>query len=335
MHPVTIRYADDVEKVVQVFTGETLLAATRREGIALAHQCMSGSCGTCVCRLEEGQLEMTAGAATCLLPSEHADGLRLACVASVKAPSVIALDYPSTLSGPHRVHAFINRIEWLAPSVAELELELADGDWMAFEAGQFVRCKVPGTEAWRSYSMSSTEAELPILRLLIRCLENGIMSDYLRERAQVEDVVELEGAFGSFRWHVDLRRPHIMIAGGTGVAPMVSMLDTLRARSGNKPTVLLSFGCNDVESLFFDEQLALRSAWMPKLEVRVSLERADGSDYRQGNPVMAVTSADIRPDTVAYLCGPPPMIEAASNHLLGLGLAPENIHAEQFRPSNY
>jgi benzoate/toluate 1,2-dioxygenase reductase subunit len=251
----------------------------------------------------------------------------------VKQDSEVTLDYPSTRGGPVHVNAFINRIRWPASSVAELELELAEGDWLEFEPGQFVRVKVPGNDSWRSYSMSSTVDELPVLRLVIRCLENGVMSDYLRDRAGTDDVLELEGPFGSFRWKPDLKRPHILIAGGTGIAPMLSILDSMRVRSGKKPPTLLSFGCNDTDTLFYIEELALRDHWMPTLEVRVSVERGASGGHRSGNPVQAVVYTDVRENTVAYLCGPPPMVAAASTHLLALGVNPENIHAEQFKAS--
>jgi benzoate/toluate 1,2-dioxygenase reductase subunit len=332
-HRVAIRFSDGVVSEIPVWSDETLVQAAIREKVPYAYQCLSGSCCSCQCHLLSGEMEMDSGVATSLLPGEHAAGLRLACVSRVSRNAEVTVDYPSTRGGPVRVNAFINRISWPASSVAELELELAEGDWLEFEPGQFVRLKVPGSDAWRSYSMSSTVDELPVLRLVIRCLESGVMSDYLRDRASVDDVLELEGPFGSFCWDPDLKRPHILIAGGTGIAPILSILDSMRGRSGTKPPTLLSFGCNDLNTLFYVEELGLRGHWMPRLELRVSVERGDPAGHRSGNPVQAVVDTDVRENTVAYLCGPPPMVAAASTHLLELGVSPENIHAEQFKPS--
>ena len=332
-HRVTIRYSDGVVREIPVWSNETLVQAAIREKLPYAYQCLSGSCCSCQCHLIAGEMEMDSGIATSLLPGEHAAGLRLGCVSRVSRDAEVTLDYPSTRGGPVRINAFINSISWPASSVAELELELAEGDWLEFEPGQFVRLRVPGSDAWRSYSMSSTVDELPLLRLVIRCLENGVMSDYLRERAGVDDVLELEGPFGSFRWDSDLKRPHILIAGGTGIAPILSILDSMRERSGTKPPTVLSFGCNDLDTLFYVEELGLRVHWMPSLELRVSIDRGDSAGHRAGNPVQAISETDVRENTVAYLCGPPPMVAAASAHLLELGVSPENIHAEQFKPS--
>ena len=123
-----------------------------------------------------------------------------------------------------------------------------------------------------------------------------------------------------------------MVAGGTGLAPMMSMLDHIRAQSGIKPPILLSFGCKDAGSLFHRDELDLRALWMPTLDLRVSVDDGPDDDptLRIGNPVTAVRPEDIDNETVAYLCGPPTMIEAAHSHLINLGVRADRIYAEQF-----
>ena len=113
------------------------------------------------------------------------------------------------------------------------------------------------------------------------------------------------------------------------------MLDTVRTQPGRKPPLLLSFGCANAEALFHRDELALRQHWMPHLEVRLSIDRGEAqAGLRIGNPVTAITAVDIKDTaTVAYLCGPPGLIAAGHKHLLALGVAAQNIHAEQFVPS--
>ena len=169
------------------------------------------------------------------------------------------------------------------------------------------------------------------MEFLVRVLDQGAMSDYLRDRAKVDDELEIEGPFGSFFWREDLKSPHVFIAGGTGLAPMMSMLDVIRQKSGTKPGLLLSFGCQDESSLFHGDELELRELWMPTLRTRISLDRGERTNMmRVGNPVAAIGPDDVCTDTVAYLCGPPRMIQAAHEHLESLGVKPENIYAEQF-----
>jgi benzoate/toluate 1,2-dioxygenase reductase subunit len=330
-HSVVCRFADGVEQTVQVPPEATVLAVALSAEIPVLHQCQSGSCGSCVGRLVAGDVRMRSDTASSLLKSEQAEGLRLMCVSQVCADSVVQFAYPSTLSGPALVNTFVNAIDWLAPDVARLRLELAEGDWIDFSPGQFVRLRVPGSEQWRTYSMASTPDDLPKVDFLVRCLPEGVMSDYLRNEAAIDDVMKLEGAFGSFFLRDDMAPPHIMIAGGTGLAPVLSMLDVIRQRSGKKPNVILSFGCLDESTLFATEDLELRDFWMRELDLRISIDRGDASGpYRVGNPVEAISIDDVSADTVAYLCGPPGMISAAFEHLRALGVQPANIHAERF-----
>ncbi len=116
---------------------------------------------------------------------------------------------------------------------------------------------------------------------------------------------------------------------------MISMIDRIRATPGRKPRILLSFGCQTAQGLFNLDALELRRHWLPSLDLRVSVERGEAPDGTlSGNPVAAITADDaLDPLSVAYLCGPPGMIDAARSHLEGLGIDPANIHSEQFTAS--
>ena len=332
-HKVQFRFTDSVEHTVSVEAGERVLDAALKQGVPVLHQCRSGSCGSCVGRLIEGDAQMCSTVAASLLKSEQKEGFRLTCICDVHSDSVFEFDYASSAGEvqPEKVSVFIDAIDWVAQDVVRLKLELAEGDWMDFQPGQFVQIRVPGTQECRRYSMASSPQELPRMELLVRVLDQGVMSDYLRDRAKIDDELEIEGPFGSFFWREDLKSPHVFIAGGTGLAPMMSMLDVIRQKSGIKPGLLLSFGCQAESSLFHGEELELRELWMPTLENRISLDRGDQETMiRIGNPVEAVGPGDVCTDTVAYLCGPPRMIQAAHQHLESLGVKPENIYAEQF-----
>jgi benzoate/toluate 1,2-dioxygenase reductase subunit len=330
---VALRFLDGVEHTVVVRAGETILDAAIARELPVLYQCRSGSCGTCIGRLGAGAAQMRKDIASSLLESEKKAGFRLTCCTRPSSDCVIEFDYDSRAGQgrPVQAHAFIDAIDWLAADVARLRLELAEGDWLDFKPGQFVQIKVPGTARARRYSMASTPDGLPKLDFLIRVLADGVMSEYLRERAQVEDVLEIEGPYGSFFMRERLKARHVLIAGGTGLAPILSMLDAIRARSSKKPPILLSFGCSDETTLFYSEELELRALWMPTLELRISVDRGEPRDgLRTGNPVEVVDANDVDAETIAYLCGPPAMIDAAHERLEALGMKAENIHAEQF-----
>ncbi len=333
-----LRFADGVERVVAVRQGELVLDAALAADVPVLNQCRSGSCTSCLARLIEGEAVMRAATASSLTKSEREEGLRLLCLTEAQTDCRFAIDYDSTAgtNRPVKVQAFVDAIERVASDVVRLRLELAEGHWLDFRPGQFIQFRVPGSDEVRSYSMASAPDELPSLELLVRLLPNGVMSDWLRSTAAVDDVVELEGPFGNFFLREKVRAPHVMIAGGTGLAPMMAMIDSLRKRAGRKPSVLLSFGCTHADGLFHLDALDLRRLWLPSLDLRISVEQGEaGEGMLSGNPVAAVTAADATgPDTVAYLCGPPGMIHAARAHLEGLGLRSENIFAEQFVASS-
>jgi benzoate/toluate 1,2-dioxygenase reductase component len=331
---VTFVFADGIAREEVLPPDVSVLEGAIAQNVPILYQCKSGSCGTCVAQLVEGEAPARGDRATSLLPGEQARGRRLLCSTSIRSACTFALDYPSDTGTvqARKVHAFIDKVESLAADVVRLELELAEGCWLDFKPGQFIQVTVPGTGKVRRYSMASPPGDLPRLALLIRLLPNGLMSTYVSERAAVDDVLEIEGPFGSFLLREKVRAPHIMIAGGTGLAPIMSMLDVLRTAPGSKPRVILSFGCATREGLFFCDEIERRQFWLPSLQARISIDRGEPSaTVRVGNPVQAITADDVgNSDTVAYLCGPPAMIAAAHEHLCRLGVVPQNIFTEQF-----
>jgi benzoate/toluate 1,2-dioxygenase reductase subunit len=336
MSAVRLRFRDGIERMIDAAPGESVLAAALRAGIPLVHQCESGSCGTCMARLVEGQSQTLPGRALALLAGEIRDGWRLTCSVAAAGDCAFDFDYPSTLlDGPQPtvLGATVVAIDWVAATVARLEIEVA-GDF-TFESGQYVRIRVPGTDAWRSYSMATTAKELPKMQFLIRHLDGGAMSGWLKDGCVPGAAVEIEGPLGSFGLAAT-RGPQLMVAGGTGLAPMLAMLDSLRARPGPKPPVLLCFGCTAEDDLFYLDELELRRFWMPALKTRIALMQkpAGAFDGRIGTAVSLIEDGDLaRADLTAYLCGPPAMIEAARARLLGAGVPTASIHAEHFRPT--
>ena len=334
---VTLKFRDGQETSVAVQPGESVLDAALAAGAPVLHQCRSGSCSSCTAHRVEGQAGLRAGASSTLLKSEFDAGERLLCVTEPETDCTFSLNYESAVGSTQAVkaHAFVDSIEKIAPNAVRVSLELAEGSWLDFRPGQFIQVRVPGTDVTRSYSPSSTAADLPKIELLVRLLEDGVMSSWLENRAQPDDVIEIEGPFGNFYLREKVPAPHIMVAGGTGLAPIMSMIDTIRRKSGRKPSVLLSFGCATPEQLFCLDDIDLRKHWLPQLDARISVDHNPTGDFLRGNPVDALSADDVtHPDTVAYLCGPPRMIEAATLRLTELGLRPENIYAEQFSPSN-
>ncbi|RJG13618.1 methane monooxygenase [Pseudomonas cavernicola] len=338
IHQVTLNFADGVSRSFSVAAKNSILDAALAAEVPLLYQCQSGSCSSCIAHLSEGDAVTRPGASSTLLASEYAAGQRLLCLCQAQSDCTFELDYGSEVgsSAAREAHAFVDSIERIASNVMRLTLELAEGDWLEFRPGQFMQIEVPGYGAVRSYSPSSTAVVLPKLEFLVRLLPGGAMSGYLEEKANSEDVLTLSGPYGAFFLREEKRRaPHIFVAGGTGLAPILSMIDALHQGSGRKPPMLLSFGCAIPDALFCLDDIELRQQWLPTLEARICVDREPGPGLHHGSPVSALRAEDVTsPETVAYLCGPQPMIDAATARLIELGVDPANIFAEQFVASN-
>lgn len=336
-HAVELRFTDGETRTVTVEPGQTVLAAAKAAGHNLVSQCEVGTCSTCVGQLCSGSLEMPGDRPVVLSQREIDAGQRLLCQAHALSDAVVDLEYPVTLLDANPAREFttrIARVTWLADSVVELKLKVPKGMKFGFTAGQYCRLQVPGTDEWRSYSMANGEHEKNMLTFIVRVLPTGVMSDFLRTNPRVGTDLVVDGPRGGFVLE-PVARPHVLIAGGTGLAPMLSMLDRLRTVQPAPPEVLLIFGCARAGDLFHEDELEARSSWMPTLVVRKSLDdNADRSDILLGNPVSVLEDSDIKEDSIAYLCGPPGMIRAAEERLTSLGIPLHDIRSEQFLDSS-
>ncbi|MBH3426433.1 ring-hydroxylating dioxygenase ferredoxin reductase family protein [Pseudomonas alkylphenolica] len=338
LHQITLNFADGVTHQFSVAAGSNILDAAIAAEMPVLYQCRSGGCSSCICTLAQGEAVTQAGASASLLGSEFDAGQRLLCVSQANSDCTFDMAYGSEVgsTAAREVHAFIDSVERIGSNVMKLTVELAEGEWLEFRPGQFMQIVVPGLGVLRSYSPSSTQVNLPKMEFLIRLLPGGAMSTFLENEAGTDHVLTLSGPYGAFFLRDEHKRvPHIFVAGGTGLAPILSMIDTLRQSSGRKPPMLLSFGCAVPEALFSQEDIELRQQWLPSLEARICVDREATEGLHQGSPVSALREGDVsNPDTVAYLCGPQPMIDAATQRLIELGVKAQNIFAEQFVASH-
>jgi benzoate/toluate 1,2-dioxygenase reductase subunit len=209
-----------------------------------------------------------------------------------------------------------------------LTLKLDRPDDFVFRSGQYLRLAAPGVGEARAYSIASTQAELPLIELMVRLIPDGKTSQWLQHIAKAGDRVKLQAPLGSFGLDERADR-HVFVAGGTGLAPVLSMIRSLRGRTQHS---LLCFGCTRREEMFYVDELSALAAEMPELEVRLAvMEGADGN-LRTGTAVSLLQQHDFAANTACYLCGPPPMVNAARNTLMGFGVAPKAIRAERFQP---
>jgi NAD(P)H-flavin reductase len=321
---------------IEVDSGETILEAARRQGVFLLSDCTLGVCGTCKALRTEGQSEMDIDPQA-LTILEARRGYVLTCQSHPRSDLSLQFSYESARtrrSEQRTVQATLVECTFVAESVVRLRLRTTGGEALEFRPGQYVNVTVPGTSERRSFSFANVPGTGSDLEFFVRILADGVMSNYLRDRARPGDCLEIAGPFGEFYLR-EPRRPILMVAGGTGLAPMLSMLGHLADSGGDSPPIHLLYGANRRSELFGIERLEeyRRALGHFRYEVAVAFPEADWTGSR--GFVTDLLREDLLPPAGldAYLCGPPPMIEAATWWLARCGLSAEDIHSEKFSPS--
>ena len=330
MHRARLIFQDGGELAVSVEYGQTLLESALAVDAPMRYDCCSGSCGSCVVQCVDGVTQVDDAERVPVNEDEFAEGLRPACLTRLRSDATFELPYPlhSAPSSPAKHSAQLVGLRRAAPSVALLTLQLDRPEDLVFHSGQYVRLAAPGGGEARAYSIASTPADLPLIELMIRLIPDGKTSRWLQDIAKVGDRVKLQAPLGAFGLD-DRATRHVFVAGGTGLAPVLSMIRSLRGRGQR---ALLCFGCTRRMELFYEPELAALAATMPELELRISVMEGAEGDLRAGTAVSLLQPEDFDANTVAYLCGPPPMVNAARQALLGHGLPPSAIRAERFQP---
>ncbi|WP_205873695.1 FAD-binding oxidoreductase [Mycobacterium camsae] len=315
----------------------TLLEAAEGAELVLKSACQAGGCGACSAVLSDGQVEMGEHDPDVIETPEEEGGILL-CRSFPRADCRISLPYGrgQVVTAPPSLHpARIVGLDRVADTVMRLRLSLLsdDGSCSAdFESGQFVRITVPGSEVRRAYSPANVANWDGALEFYIRLLPGGAMSEYLIGSAAVGDELRVSSAKGDFALVENGFRPRWFIAGGTGLSPLLSMLRRM-AEWGDTQPARLFFGVTRHTEVFGQDELRTLAATLPDLRVDTLVWQADPAwSGATGNPVeLAAAEAallDEWPDV--YVCGPPPMVDAAYAALTAVGIPGDQIHAERF-----
>ena len=317
--------------------GETLLDAGLRAGISLPYECRSGGCGLCKASLIGGGVEMSGYQPSALSEDERRAGRVLLCCAS--ATSDVELEYEENAAargapargggGPPA------RPAPLAHAVMRVGLRLADGETIAFEAGQYVNV-ILEDGARRAYSFTTPSATTGLIELHIRKVPGGRFSTRVFETLRAGDALRIEGPLGAFTLHEPSDKPLIFVAGATGFAPVKSLLEQSFLLGIERP-LYLYWGVRQRRDLYLDE---LPRRWAREHRnfryVPVLSEPApeDAWTGRTGLVHEAIL-ADF-PDLsgfAVYACGSVQMVHAARPAMLAQGLAGDACYSDAFVPA--
>lgn len=321
---------------------QNLLAAAALANIVLPAQCGQGNCGTCYAEVSHGDFTLGKHNANALSQDQAEAGGTLLCCTFPKSAMRLTVPFNHDrimLSAIPIRTARITTLESVGENTLRLELQLLadeDGSVAAnFEPGQFMELEVPGLSIKRAYSLANTPNWDGRLEFLIRLQAGGLFSGWLREQAAVGQTLLVHGPKGAFGLNESGLRPRWFLAGGTGLAPMLSMLRRMAEFQEPHPAKLY-FGANRIADLFCLSELTALQTELPQLQVVYCVWQAE-PDWQgfTGTPVDALAQdlacAAQLPDI--YLCGPPGLIDAAVAAAKSHGVPDTQVFSERFLPS--
>lgn len=316
---------------VLVEPGGTILEAALAQGVPYPHGCRSGNCGACKSRLEQGEVELSPYSDYALTEAERAEGLILACRAVPWSDAAVAwLETDEIVLHPQRrLVCRVSGLDDLTHDIKRLRLEILSGGPFTFSAGQYASLRFAGQPP-RDYSMANRPDEAT-LELHIRRMGAGSASAYVAEKLKRGDEVIVEGPFGSSWLREKHTGPILAIAGGSGLAPIKSIVETALARGTRQP-IHLYFGAREERDLYLEDHFRALAARHANFRFTPVLSQPSGATARRTGFVHEAAAADMADldGAKAYLAGPPPMVEAATRLFQARGMRREDIHADPF-----
>lgn len=333
-------YTINITPSGQQFTAEEneyILEAALRAGIAFPYGCRGGVCGSCLGDLQQGQVDYPEGIPMGIGEDDIAEGKNLFCQAVAK--SDLTLHVPE-ITGEQEIQvktlpARVEHLRKLSHDVMEMTLKLPSTERMQFFAGQYIDFLLKDGRR-RSFSLANAPVSDQYLELHLRHVEGGHFTEYVFNEMKQKELVRIEGPHGSFYLR-DSDRPVILMGGGTGFAPLKSMIEQC-LETGNKRTIYLYWGVRAKRDLYHH---SLVQTWADKNEhihyIPVLSEPLD-SDAWQGRQGFVHTAvADDFDDLSAYdvyMSGPPPMILAGKQAFKTKGLPMEQLYSDSFEYSD-
>jgi len=322
-------------RAFSVDASESLLAGGIRQGVGLPYGCKDGACGSCKCKKISGTVVHGNHQDKALSAAEEAAGMVLTCCATATSDLVLESRQVS-LEGALPVRKMPARISSLvhtSPDVIQLQLQLPASESFQYRAGQYLDVLLRDG-ARRSYSMANAPHTGPTLELHIRHMPGGRFTDLVFGSMKERDIVRIEGPMGSFFLREDSDKPVVLLASGTGFAPIKALIEHMQERQITRPATLF-WGGRRPHDLYMDDWVRAQCAVMPHLSYVPVVSDALPEDNWQGRTgfVHQAVLEDI-PDLSGYqvyACGAPVVVESAQRDFSDLaGLDEDEFFADSF-----
>lgn len=324
-------------ETIEVEEGQSILDAALRAGIWLPYACNHGLCGTCKVDVIEGEVDHNEASPFALMDVERDENKTLACCATLLSDIVIEAEIDEEADAEQiavedRVGT-VSRIESLTPTIKGIWIDV-DGDGIAFQAGQYINLHIPGLEHPRAFSIASAPSAPNCIELNVRIVDGGAATTYLHNELNVGDELAFTAPLGRFFVRKSAPEPIIFLAGGSGLSSPKSMiLDLLE--SGDTRDITLLYGARSAEELYYDELFQSLAEAHANFTYAVALSEPADDDAWSGARGFVHELAEQHFDKrfeghKAYLCGPPPMIDACITSLMQGRLFEQHIFMESF-----
>lgn len=317
----------------EVGKNQTILEAALAQGIAFPHDCTVGTCGSCRSRLASGKVDAITPFGYTLSREELAEGFILACQAVPKSDVEVEVDLGAGIEASACAAQIAETVD--------LTHDIKKVTWktdkpVQFQAGQYMNVSWPGAPGPRSYSFSNAPAAdgTNLLSTFIRKVPGGAFTEKLfAGKFDAGTAFTIDAPHGNF-WLRDGDGPILLVGGGSGLSPLMSVLEDALAR-GIKRDAILLFGGRGQRDLYCEEDIArIAAAWKGSFDFRpvLSEETVDGMRHGMVTKEIAGSIADLGGSAglQAYMCGPPPMIDAGVAELTQNGVSLSDIHYDKF-----
>jgi len=317
------------DQSITVERGETILQAALRHGIEFPSGCRVGGCGTCKCRLTAGKVKELTETGYLLTADEIDRGYILACQSVPRSDVGVAVDLAPRAS-QHRVSGRVVAQRKVTHDITSLSVQLDEP--MPYKAGQFANVGIEGMDGVvRSYSFSAPARDDGQVSFLVRKVHGGRFSSRVNDEDVVGRSVRVDGPSGDF-WLRPSSAPLLLVAGGSGLAPILAILQEALS-AGVARSVTLLFGAREERDLYALEEIeSIAREWRGAFRFVPVLSTAGDDATWTGERGLVTEKIPglLEPGSHALLCGPPAMIDGAVAVLRQQGVCRDHIHFDRF-----